>query len=71
METGAFFREKNYHAHSGTMEIVRQWLWFSSTMKKPYCQRCWFFCDPLAKQKIVGQRFVEQPEKRRSEDQIT
>ena len=46
-----FSGEKHYHAHSGTIEIERQWLCFSPTMKKPYCQRCWFFGDPSAMQK--------------------
>ena len=32
------FSGKHYHAHSGAMEIERQWLCFSPTMKKPYCQ---------------------------------
>ena len=29
------FYERHYHAHSGAMEIERQWLCFSPTMKKP------------------------------------
>ena len=33
------------------MEIERQWLCFSPTMKKPSCQRCWLFGDPSAMQK--------------------
>ena len=41
------FSEKHYHAHSGAMEIERQWLCFSpTTKKKPYFQRCWLFGDP-------------------------
>ena len=40
------FYERHYHAHSGAMEIERQWLCFSPTMKKPYCQSCWLFGDP-------------------------
>ena len=40
-----------YHAHSGAMEIERQWLCFSPTMKKPYCQSCWLFGDRSAMQK--------------------
>ena len=45
------FYERHYHAHSGAMEIERQWLCFSPTMKKPYCQSCWLFGDPQAMQK--------------------
>ena len=46
------FYERHYHAHhSGAMEIDRQWLCFSPTMKKPYCQSGWLFCDPQAMQK--------------------
>ena len=44
------FYERHYHAHSGAMEIERQWLCFSPTMKKPYCQSCWLFGDPQAMQ---------------------
>ena len=40
------FSEKHYHAHSGAMEIERQWLCFSPTTKKPYFQRCWLFGYP-------------------------
>ena len=46
------FYERHYHAHSGAMEIERQWLCFSPTMKKPYCQSCWLFGDPQAMQKV-------------------
>ena len=46
-----FLWKKHYHAHAGTIEIERQWLCFSPTTKKPYCQRCWFFGDPSAMQK--------------------
>ena len=45
------FPETHYHAHSGAMEIERQWLCFSPTMKKPSRQRCWLFGDPSAMQK--------------------
>ena len=45
------FYERHYHAHYGAMEIERQWLCFSPTMKKPYCQSCWLFGDPQAMQK--------------------
>ena len=45
------FYERHYHAHSGAMEIGRQWLCLSPTMKKPYCQSCWLFGDPQAMQK--------------------
>ena len=45
------FYERHYHAHSGAMEIERQWLCISPTMKKPYCQSCWLFGDPQAMQK--------------------
>ena len=45
------FYERHYHAHSGAVEIERQWLCFSPTMKKPYCQSCWLFGDPQAMQK--------------------
>ena len=30
-----FLGQKHYHAHSGAMEIERQWLCFSPTTKKP------------------------------------
>ena len=30
------FYERHYHVHSGAMEIERQWICFSPTMKKPY-----------------------------------
>ena len=46
MSTYTFSREKNYHAHSGAIEIERQWFCFSPTTKKPYFQRCWLFGDP-------------------------
>ena len=45
------FYEIHYHAHSGAKEIELQWLCFSPTMKKPYCQSCWLFGDPQAMQK--------------------
>ena len=37
------FYERPYQAHSGAMEIERQWLCFSPTMKKRYCQSCCLF----------------------------
>ena len=43
--------EEHYHAHSGAMEIERQWLGFSSTMKKPSGKSCWLLGDPSAMQK--------------------
>ena len=39
------FSEKLYRAHSGAMQIERQWLCFSPTMQRPYCQSCWLFGD--------------------------
>ena len=50
--------EAHYHAHSGAMEIERQWLGFSSTMKKPSGKSCWLLGDP------------SQTEELRTEDQI-
>ena len=47
----AHFIGKDYHAHSGPVEIERQWLCFSPPMKKPYCQSCCLFGDPSAMQK--------------------
>ena len=41
-----FSGEKHYHAHSGAIEIERQWLCFSLTTKKPCFQICWLFGDP-------------------------
>ena len=35
------FSENHYHAHSGAMEIERQWICFSPMTKKPYCQIEW------------------------------
>ena len=43
-ETGNrhIFSETHCHnAHSGAMEMERQWLWFSPTTKKPSCQSSW------------------------------
>ena len=53
MATGEFCRKhtRTYHAHSGAMEIERQWLCLSPTMKKPYRQSCWLLGDPSAMQK--------------------
>ena len=43
--------EAHYHAHSGAMEMERQWLGFSSTMKKPSGKSCWLLGDPSPMQK--------------------
>ena len=45
------FSETHYHANSGAIEIKRQCLCFSPTMKKPSYQICWLLGDPLAIQK--------------------
>ena len=43
--------EAHYHAHSGAMEMERQWPGFSSMMKKPSGKSCWLLGDPSAMQK--------------------
>ena len=57
-----------YHAHSGPMEIKRQWLCFSPTTKKPLLSKLLVVrCNA----KRVGRWCVGQPEELRNEDQIT
>ena len=53
--------EAHYHAHAGAMEIERQWLGFSSTMKKPSGKRCWLLGDPSAMQKEWGNGVSGKP----------
>ena len=56
------FLENHYHAHSGAVEIERQWLCFSPPTNKPNFQSCCLFGDPSAMQKERGQRCVGQSE---------
>jgi hypothetical protein len=46
-ETGrAVFNDKYYHYFStGNLKITRDWLCFSPSLKRPYCQTCWLFAD--------------------------
>ena len=62
--------EAHYHAHSGAMEMERQWPGFSSTTKKPSGKSCWLLRRSIGNAKRVGQWCVRQTEELRSEDQI-
>ena len=62
--------EAHYHAHSGAMEMERQWPGFSSTMKKPSGKNFWLLRRSIGNAKRVGQWCVRQTEELRSEDQI-
>ena len=46
------FSETHYHAHSVAMEIERQRIFLSPTMKNPSFQSCWLLGYPLAMQKV-------------------
>ena len=35
----------SYHEQGGNIEVPRQWLCYSPSLKKPYCEVCWLFAD--------------------------
>jgi hypothetical protein len=42
------FSEKYYSFHTtGTLKVTRDWLCYSPSLNKPYCQPCWLFADRL------------------------
>ena len=72
MATGAFSRNKHYHAHSGAMEIERTAMALLLTNnEEAKLSKLLVVLRSVGKAKRVGQRCVGQPEELRSEDQIT
>ena len=55
------FSETHYPAHSGAIDIKRQWLCFSATTKKPSCQSCWLLGDPSAIQNYCANGVSGKP----------
>ena len=39
------FRESYYHHTDGNIKVPRQWLCYSPTLNRPYCDVCWLFAE--------------------------